>query len=210
MSNKIEAVLFDLDGVLIDAKDWHYEALNRALGLFGTEIPRHDHLVTYDGLPTKKKLDMLSRERYLPTALHDFLNELKQRFTLELVATKCRPTFAHQYLLTRLRDMGLQLAVCSNSVRATVDTMLRRAAIEDFFAFSLSNQDVEKGKPDPEIYLTAMARLGLTGPQCLIVEDNSHGIAAARSAGGHVLEVGSVDDVNLANVVEAIKRFEAL
>ena len=51
----IKAVIFDLDGVLIEAKDWHYESLNRALGLFGLEIPRDDHLVTYDGLPTKKK-----------------------------------------------------------------------------------------------------------------------------------------------------------
>ena len=57
---KIKAVLFDMDGVLIDAKDWHYEALNKALGLFGMEINRYDHLNTFDGLPTKVKLQMLS------------------------------------------------------------------------------------------------------------------------------------------------------
>lgn len=51
---KIKAILFDMDGVLVDAKDWHYEALNQALSLFGMEISRYDHLVTYDGLPTKK------------------------------------------------------------------------------------------------------------------------------------------------------------
>ena len=53
----IKAVLFDMDGVLIDARDWHYEALNKALAIFGMEINRYDHLVTYDGLPTKKKLE---------------------------------------------------------------------------------------------------------------------------------------------------------
>ena len=66
MGNKIKAVLFDMDGVLIDAKDWHYEALNKALGLFGIEISRYDHLATFDGLPTKVKLQMLSKKYYLP------------------------------------------------------------------------------------------------------------------------------------------------
>jgi beta-phosphoglucomutase-like phosphatase (HAD superfamily) len=63
---KITAVVFDMDGVLIDAREWHYEALNRALGHFGYTISRFDHLVTYDGLPTRHKLEMLSRERGFP------------------------------------------------------------------------------------------------------------------------------------------------
>ena len=71
---KIKAIIFDMDGVLIDAKDWHYEALNRALKLFGYNISRYDHLVTFDGLPTRKKLEMLTREHGLPPSLHGFLN----------------------------------------------------------------------------------------------------------------------------------------
>ena len=59
MTNKIKAVIFDMDGVLIDAKDWHYEALNKALRLFGLEITRSEHETTYDGLPTKDKLEIL-------------------------------------------------------------------------------------------------------------------------------------------------------
>jgi beta-phosphoglucomutase len=62
-TNKIKAVIFDMDGVLIDAKEWHYEALNRSLSNFGYSISRYEHLVTYDGLPTKKKLEMLTLER---------------------------------------------------------------------------------------------------------------------------------------------------
>ncbi|WP_244574490.1 HAD hydrolase-like protein [Cohaesibacter sp. ES.047] len=75
---RIKAIIFDMDGVLIEAKDWHYEALNRALLLFGYEISRFDHLTTYDGLPTRKKLEMLSAERNLPRSLHSFINEMKQ------------------------------------------------------------------------------------------------------------------------------------
>lgn len=208
MSAKIKAILFDMDGVLIDAKDWHYEALNQSLALFGMEINRYDHLVTYDGLPTKRKLEMLSKERELPIALHGFLNEVKQKFTLELIATRCRPTFTHQFALSRLRSMGYRLAVCSNSVRNTVEMMLGRAAILDYFDFFLSNQDVERGKPDPEIYNKVIARFGLQPQECLIIEDNPNGIAAARASGAFVLEVATVEEVNLENITAAIKRFE--
>ena len=73
----IKAVLFDMDGVLIDAKDWHYEALNRALEHFGFAISRESHLSTFDGLPTRAKLQMLTKARGLPERLHEFINSLK-------------------------------------------------------------------------------------------------------------------------------------
>jgi phosphoglycolate phosphatase-like HAD superfamily hydrolase len=77
MRKKINAVVFDMDGVLIDAKEWHYDALNKALQLFGFTISRYDHLVTFDGLPTRTKLEMLSREQGLPFELHELINDLK-------------------------------------------------------------------------------------------------------------------------------------
>lgn len=67
---KIKAVIFDMDGVLIDAKEWHYEALNKALALFGFAISRQEHLDSYDGLPTRKKLEMLSSEKEPTKGLH--------------------------------------------------------------------------------------------------------------------------------------------
>ena len=82
----IKAILFDMDGVLIEAKEWHFEALNRALDLFGMAISRVDHLSTFDGLPTRKKLELLSVDRGLPSELHEFINELKQKYTMELIA----------------------------------------------------------------------------------------------------------------------------
>src|SRR6185312_6187225 len=151
-----KAVIFDLDGVLIDARDWHYQALNRALHLFGLEIPRDDHIVSYDGLPTKKKLEMLSMERGLPPQLHGFINRMKQIYTMELIYAQCKPLFFHQYALARLKKDGFKMAVCSNSIRETLDLMISRADLKQFFEFTLSNQDVKAPKPDPEIYLKAI------------------------------------------------------
>ncbi|MCJ2033219.1 HAD family hydrolase [Methylobacterium sp. J-068] len=196
----IKAVVFDMDGVLIDAKEWHYDALNRALRLFGTEISRADHLTTFDGLPTKRKLELLSTTENLPGALHGFLNELKQIYTMEIVSVRCKPVFMHEMALSALKSRGVKLAVASNSIRPTVEAMMSRARLTKYLDLMLSNQDVSRAKPDPEIYTLAMQRLGTSPDETLIVEDNEHGIRAARASGAHVLVVKSVQDVNIANI----------
>ena len=205
---KIKAVIFDMDGVLIEAKDWHYEALNRALSLFGLEISRYDHLITYDGLPTKKKLEMLSMERGLPKKLHKFIYTMKQIYTMNIVHAKCRPVFYHQYALSKLLQDGYKLAVCSNAIRNSVETMLDKAKIIDYFEFFLSNQDVSKPKPDPEIYNVAIERLNLTPKECLVLEDNEKGIKAAERSGAHVMKIRTIQDVNYYNIKETIERLE--
>jgi beta-phosphoglucomutase len=113
----IQAVIFDMDGVLVEAKDWHYEALNAALALFGLDLSRDEHLAFFDGLPTRKKLEVLGVSRNLPAKLHPLINELKQKFTLDIILSRCRPVFHVQYALAALRRSGYRLAVCSNSVR---------------------------------------------------------------------------------------------
>lgn len=207
---KIKAVIFDMDGVLIEAKDWHYEAMNRALRLFGMEISRYDHLVTYDGLPTKKKLEMLSLERGLPIELHQFINEMKQQYTMEIVYARCRPRFYHEYALSKLKLDGYKMAVCSNSIRNTVEVMLQKASLINYMEFLISNQDVEYPKPHSQMYDTAIKRLGIVPNECLILEDNENGIKAAISSGAHVLKVESVEAVNYQNICTEISRIESL
>lgn len=202
----IKAILFDMDGVLIEAKDWHYEALNRALDLFGMPISRFDHLTTFDGLPTRQKLQMLSIERGLPEELHEFINEMKQIYTMELIHSRCKPTFVHEYALSRLKANGYLLAICSNSVRQTVDTMMQKANLRHYFDFMVSNEDVSRGKPDPEMYIKAMNQLGVTPEESLIVEDNENGIRAAKASGAHLLVVKDIVDTNLENILKAVNR----
>lgn len=200
----IKAVIFDMDGVLIEAKDWHYEALNRALRLFGFEISRYDHLTTFDGLPTKRKLQILSTVDNLPEQLHDFINDMKQRYTMEIVNAQCKPRFNHEYALSKLHALGYRMAVASNSVRNSIEVMMERAALAQYLQFIVSNQDVTKPKPASDMYDLAISKLGLQPSECLIVEDNENGIRAARASGAHVLEVQDIDDVNFANISRAI------
>ena len=210
MKSKIKAVIFDMDGVLIEAKDWHYEALNRALSLFGHSISRYDHLTAYDGLPTSKKLDMLSRERNLPRKLHSFLNELKQKFTMELIHSHCKPRFYHEFALSKLNKEGYKLGCASNSVRNTVEVMLSKSELLKYMDVILSAQDVKNPKPSPDIYNEAMRLLSLRPEECLIVEDNENGIAAAKASGAHLMIVQNVDEVNITNIHNKILKISEL
>ena len=204
--NRIACVLFDLDGVLVDATEWHYEALNRALRLFGYDISRYEHLSSYNGLPTRKKLQMLTVEKGLPASIHEMLNRLKQVYTRDEILAKCRPVFEKEYMVSRLRREGFKLAVCSNSIRESVQLMVHQSGLEEYFDFLVSNEDVSKSKPNPEIYTTAIARMGVTPEATLIVEDAPHGIEAARQSGAHVCQVSGFAAVDYFRVRASIDR----
>ena len=207
---KIKAILFDMDGVLIEAKEWHFEAMNKALELFGMNISRYDHLITYDGLPTQMKLKMLSLEQGLPAALHSFINDMKQLYTLGIVHALCKPRFQHEFALSKLKEKGYHIAVCSNSVANSIAVMMEKASLIQYLDFFISAQDVENPKPAPDMYLEAFNRLGLEPKECLILEDNENGIKAAEASGAWVMQVDEVDEVNYQSIMENIKKYERL
>lgn len=208
MNKTIKAVIFDLDGVLVEAKDWHYQALNKALAVFGCDFSYEEHLSTYDGLPTKMKLEMLNKNKNFPLELSQLVYELKQIYTNEFFSTRCFPDFSQDYLFRKLKDKSIKTAVASNSITATVDMAMQNLDIRKYIEFSLSNEDVKNPKPDPEIYTKAISMLNLKPSECLIVEDNSNGIKAAKASGAHCLEVKEVEDVNHINIFNYIKIIE--
>ena len=197
-----------MDGVLVDAREWHYLAYNRALEPFGLEIAEAEHLTHFDGLPTRRKLEILTETKGLSPTLHEFINQLKQQYTMELIHTRCQPYFPHEFLISRLKSAGYRLAIASNSIRETVNVITEKISLAPYFEFTLSNEDIAKGKPDPEIYELAMTQFALGPSECLVVEDNENGIRAARAAGAHVLTVSSIEEVNWFNVDAAISAIE--
>lgn len=203
----IKAVIFDLDGVLVDATHWHFEALNKALHLFGYTITEEEHKNFFNGLPTRKKLEYLSKDKGLPVSLHSFINRMKQEYTQELIERNCVPDFQKIYMLKKLKDKGYKLAVCSNAVLASVEVMLKRTRIREYFDLVLSNEDIVNPKPSPDIYLKAFSKLSVDPKECIIVEDAEHGKKAAINSGGHLLEVSGYHEVNYELVNNFLKSF---
>lgn len=203
-----EAVLFDMDGTLIDAKLWHYEALNEALGIFGFEITYEDHLDRFDGLPTRRKLEILSKEYGLPQNLFPIISSVKQERTVRHIAKFCFPRVEQLLMFNWLREREIKIAVVTNSIRLTAEAMLASAGVLPFLDLLVTNEDVAHGKPEPEIYLTAMARLELSPSQCLVVEDHAYGVDSARAAGCRVIKVSEVEEVRISLLERALNQVD--
>lgn len=197
LMNKVKAVLFDMDGVLIDARDWHYQALNEVLKIFGYEITPEMHQDRYDGLSTSKKLQMLTTEQGLPRHLHPMINRIKQDRTLRIAAQKCYPIVSHQVLIERLKKVNIKVGVVTNSIRQTTEFMLTYAGLFPLLDVVITNEDVTEHKPSPEGYLKAMDTLKVNHNETIIIEDSPYGIEAAVASGAHVVKVNGVDDVSL-------------
>lgn len=193
----IKAIIFDLDGVLVNATEWHYEALNEALHLFGYEITEYEHENVYNGLPTSKKLEQLTKDKGLPVGLYGIIKELKRRFTDEKVTLHCRPDYEKQVLMSNLKREGFRLAACSNAQKYSVVNMLEKSQIIQYFEQILGNDEGFRPKPAPDMYLAMFEKLKILPKEALIVEDSPHGITAAYASGASVLKVRGFEEVNL-------------
>ena len=199
----IKLVVFDLDGVLIDSKQTHYEALNRALGSEYT-ITIEEHLSTYDGLPTRSKLNMLSERKGLPTDRHAEIARAKQKHTVEILKETVTPRQDFVDMCREIKDRGYTLACASNAVRDTVKMSLLQLGIIEYFDFWYSNEDVHRPKPHFEMYFECMLKANAKPNETLIIEDSHIGRQAVLDAGAHLLAVADTHDVSLAIVLDAI------
>ena len=205
----LKAILFDLDGVLVDAKEWHYRALNQALKDAGYDlIGREEHLSTYDGLPTLTKLQMLSDKGRFDMSKANAVYKDKQKYTMQFIQNNVNPNSIIIDTLKALKKDGFKLAVCSNAIKCSVELMLEKSCIRELFDLVLSNEDVDNPKPHPEIYLKAMEELGVRPEECMIIEDNEKGFKAAIASGSKLMKVKSSLDVNYLYVTTEMHRNE--
>ncbi len=189
----IKAIIFDLDGVLVDACQWHYLALNEALREHvGYEISIEDHKQSFNGLPTKIKLEMLN----IPHQLRDKIWREKQDKTLSIISKHGSIDKYKIRMLEKLKNDGFMLACVTNSIMETAREMLSTTGLIDMFDLLVTNEHVSNNKPHPDCYLLAFEKLGISSNQAVIVEDSPKGIQAARSSGAKVIEVVDLYDVN--------------
>ena len=203
----IKHIIFDLDGVLVDARDLHYHALNLALAEIGKEyiIDREEHLSTYDGLPTSKKLQMLTVSKGLPADSHNKVWQLKQEKTIYLI-NKMNYDSRMMNVLRSLKESDYSVHVASNSIKNTIKMMLLRKGLIEYVDEIFSNEDVKNPKPNPEIYLRSIIKAGVSPNETLIVEDSHIGRKAALESGGHLFPVRNPDDVILESIIKNIMQ----
>jgi len=206
----IKLIIFDLDGVLVEAKKIHDDCLNQALKEEGEQyvIGWDEHLSIYDGLKTNQKLELLSNNKGLPISSYKRVWEKKQILTLESL-NKLKPIDHIKDCINNLSKEGYKIVCCSNSIRKTVLTVLSKLDIIEYFDLILSNEDVKNSKPHPEIYWNAISQMSCFPDETLIIEDSPYGLLAASRSNSLVYRVNSPNDIrydNIKNQIDSISK----
>jgi len=202
-------IIFDLDGVLIDSKDLHFESLNMALKEIDEKflISRDEHVSIYDGLNTSKKLELLSKLKKFPKSHHQTVWDLKQAITVKLIKEfkKDKKLIS---IFKKLKDANYQIAVASNSIRETVKQALISIGVIEFVDFYVSNQDVKQPKPFPEMYWKCMTTLNCLPKDTIIIEDSAVGRKAALDSGCHLLPIKNAGELTWQLICHKISEIE--
>jgi beta-phosphoglucomutase-like phosphatase (HAD superfamily) len=207
---KIKVILFDLDGVLVDACDWHYHALNEALAnVAGINISIDEHMKTFNGLPTKKKLQILTDQGRVLDNQHDDIWKEKQRLTVSVIEKYACIDYDKKLMHKSLRSCGFILGCVTNSIRRTADLMLSRTGQIKHLSLLVTNEDVENPKPKPDSFNRAMKILGVSPDEVLIVEDSDKGFLAAKASGAHVLRVTNATEVNFDALISKLNLIQS-
>jgi HAD superfamily hydrolase (TIGR01509 family) len=186
----ISLVIFDLDGVLIDSKEIHFNALNLALSEVGDDyvISRKEQDTIFEGLTTNVKLDILTKTKGLPRDLHENIWRRKQEYSAKLFESTSEDEDLVN-IFRFIKSRGIKIAVASNSIRQTLDTCLESLGVSGYVDYSLSNEDVKVPKPDPQIYNWCMDYFMVEPNDTVIFEDSEIGLRAALATGAKVEKV---------------------
>ena len=182
MKKKLKAVLFDMDGVLVNNTQAHVKAFEIFCERYGVEDWQHK-LQTAFGMGNDDIMRLILPEEIIREKGMKALGEEKAAIYREVYAPEIRPVRGLVELLEELRRRGIRCAVGSSGCRENVDFVLSNCGITDYFSCIVSGDRVTRCKPDPEIYLLAAEGLHLPSAECLVFEDARVGITAARRAG---------------------------
>jgi HAD superfamily hydrolase (TIGR01509 family) len=205
----IKLIIFDLDGVLVDMKDMHFNVLNEAISEFDKSfiISYEEHISLYDGMKTFDKLKLLTKNKGLPENSYNTIWLNKQKKTSKYIENLQGDSNIIQ-TLKQLKESGVTIAVASNSIRETVKSALYYTGYMKYIDIFYSNEDVTLAKPSSEIYLKCMISARVCPKETIIVEDSPLGIQAAENSGAFVIKVKRTKDINssLINKVNTMNK----
>ncbi|MGW6567781.1 HAD family hydrolase [Streptomyces sp. NPDC054975] len=183
MSTPSPAVIFDLDGTLVDSEPNYYEATLRTLTAFAgpTDFDWERH-TGYIGIGTQETLEILGARYGIEAPLKELLDATNRSY-LEL-ARASTPVFPHmRAFVERLYATGVPMAVASGSSRDAIEAVLAGTGLDTFLTTLVSAEEVAHGKPEPDVFLEAARRRGVAPARCVVFEDAPPGALAARAAG---------------------------
>ncbi len=204
----INLIIFDLDGVLVDTENVHYESLVYCISeVTNLPVPTIEGVIRQDGTTTKSKLANLKKICGISDLDLELIDQMKQ----DIVIEQFMNLTANQLQIKMLEELahsGKILAVGSNSRKENVNTILGALRIKDFFSFVVTQDDVIHSKPSPEIFIKIMDMAKCSPETTLILEDSQAGRQAVRSSGAKLLPINHISDTNIGYIKNELYKYD--
>ena len=201
----IKAVIFDMDGVLLDSEPIHQKVNMDFFTEIGTPVSQEVYDRYFVGLPLAQMFEYLKKERGLDGDVSDMVKRSNDKLSAEFRSSSIVPVAGVEELLKAFQERGLPMAVGSSSSPQLIGTVIEKLGLEGYFQYLVSGYEVEKGKPHPDLFLHISTLLGAEAGECLVIEDSSLGVEAGVSAGMSVVGVRNPSsgdqDLNKADMV---------
>ncbi len=201
MPQPLRAVIFDLDGILADSEPWWNEIDSKLLAEYGV-IYRGEYHREVLGVSYRLAVEFYKKAFGLSASIEELMRR-RGEIATEFFANRVGLFPSTKRTLERLRDMKVRLAIATSSVSASARPFLDRHGLTPFFDGIVTGDEIERGKPDPDIYLRAAKKLGIRADACLVIEDALSGITAGKAAG---MRVAAIPDKRFVDALDYEKE----
>lgn len=178
----MKAVIFDMDGVIIDSEPIHFEVDIETMKDFGCSISKEE-LNKYVGTTNEYMFNDIKNKYKLDKPVEEIINYKCELVKRKVIESDLAPIEGIIDLLINLKAKNIPAAIASSSPRDFIEVVVSKFQLEDYFSYILSGEEVENGKPAPDIYVETAKKLGIAPEECIVIEDSKNGVLAAKEAG---------------------------
>lgn len=178
----MKAVIFDMDGVIIDSEPIHFEVDMQTMKDFGCGISKEE-LNKYVGTTNEYMWTDIKNKYKLDKSVEEIINYRSEMVKRKVIESDLAPIEGIIDLLKDLKDKNIPAAIASSSPKDFIKVVVSKFELEDYFSCILSGEEVENGKPAPDIYVETAKKLGIPPEECIVIEDSKNGVLAAKKAG---------------------------
>lgn len=207
----LEAILWDMDGVLVDNSSFHEKSWIEFCQLKGFNISQNDMQTHVFGRTNRDCMDFVARDYNLSQQEKDNLGEEKEALYRQMYARFIKPVDGLYEFMALCKSKNIKNALATSACRSNIDFTLKHLKLENFFDTQVDASMVKAGKPDPEIYILAAHKLGVLTENCLVIEDSLAGIRAGLDSGAKVLALPTTHTKSeIAHADKIIDDFRAI
>ena len=178
----MKAVIFDMDGVIIDSEPIHFEVDMQTMKDLGCNISREE-LEKYVGTTNEYMIADIKKNYNIRKSVEEIINYKVEMVKNKIVQSDLEPIEGIRELLIDLKKKNIPAAIASSSPKDFINIVVSKFKLQEYFKYIVSGEEVESGKPAPDVYIETAKKLGISPKECIVVEDSKNGVLAAKAAG---------------------------